>query len=42
MGARIDWAALPVITAVLDVDDVELFVRGLLQIRDWTEAAREG
>lgn len=42
MGSRIDWAALPTITAVLDVEDVDLFVRGLLQIRDWTDAAREG
>jgi hypothetical protein len=42
MGARLDWAALPTIVAVLEVEDVELFVRGLLQIREWTDAAREG
>lgn len=41
MGGRIEWTALDTIAAVLDVDDVDLMVRGLLQIREWTDAARE-
>jgi hypothetical protein len=31
----LDWSALPVIAAMLDVDDVERLVRGLVQLRDW-------
>jgi hypothetical protein len=31
----IDWAAVPIVAAMLDIDDVDLLVRGLVQIRDW-------
>ncbi|MEN9806093.1 MAG: hypothetical protein RL756_601 [Pseudomonadota bacterium] len=31
----LDWAALPTVASMLDIDDVDLLVRGLVQIRDW-------
>jgi len=37
----LDWAALPTVAAMLDVDDVDLLVRGLVQIRDWQAASKE-
>ena len=33
MGGEIEWAALDTIAALVAAEDVELFVRGLLEIR---------
>jgi len=33
MAGAVDWAALPVIAELVGADDVEVLVRGLLQIR---------
>jgi hypothetical protein len=35
MGGTIDWAALPVITEMLGIEDIELFIRQLVLIRDF-------
>jgi hypothetical protein len=40
--AGLDWAAIPTVAAMLDVDDLDLLVRGLVQIRDWQKQAAEG
>lgn len=37
----IDWSALPVIAAMYDIDDVELLVRGLVQVRDWQQQSEQ-
>lgn len=34
MGGEIAWAALPVVCELLDVENPELLIRGLAQIRD--------
>ena len=34
MGGSLDWQALPVVAELLSVDDAEMLVRGLAQIRD--------
>lgn len=41
MGGAIDWHALPIVAELLGVDDIDLLVRGLVQIRDWQQAAKE-
>lgn len=33
MGGEIEWGALDAISALVGADDVEVFVRGLLEIR---------
>jgi hypothetical protein len=33
----IDWQALPLIAEYLAVQDIELFIRGLLHIREYQE-----
>jgi hypothetical protein len=35
MGGVVDFSALPIVSAVLGVDDVELLVRELCLIRDF-------
>lgn len=40
--AGLDWSAIPTVAAMLDVDDLDLLVRGLVQIRDWQKQASEG
>lgn len=35
MGGVVDFAALPIVSSVLGVDDVELLVRELCLIRDF-------
>lgn len=37
MGRQIDWSALPIIVEYLDVDDVEILIDGLLEIRNYQE-----
>lgn len=37
----LEWAALPTVAAMLDIDDVELLIRGLVQVRDWQAQNRE-
>ena len=34
MGGALDWAAVPVLAELLGVDDVDLLVLGLVQIRE--------
>ncbi len=34
MGGALDWTALPVICALLEVDDPEPLIAGLVQIRN--------
>lgn len=34
MGGSLDWQALPIVCELLAVDDPDLLVRGLVQIRD--------
>jgi hypothetical protein len=41
LAGGLDWNALPTVAAMLDVDDIDLLVRGLVQIRDWHAAAKE-
>lgn len=33
MGGELDWSAVPVVAELLGVEDVELLVLGLVQIR---------
>lgn len=35
MGGTIDWAALPLIVEMLGINDMELFIRQLILIRDF-------
>jgi hypothetical protein len=37
----LEWSAVPTVAAMLDVDDVDLLIRGLVQIRDWQAASKE-
>ena len=41
MGGAIDWAALPVITEMLGIEDIEAFVNRLTAIRDWQQNNRD-
>lgn len=41
MGGDIEWAALDAVAAMVGVEDVELFVRGLLQIRTYQQKVNE-
>jgi len=34
MGGEIDWRALPAVAEILGVDDLELLVHGLIEIRE--------
>ena len=34
MGGTIDWSALPAVMELVHVEDAELYVRGLVQLRD--------
>lgn len=38
----IEWSALPTVAAMIDIDDMDLLIRGLVQIRDWQKQASEG
>jgi len=35
LGGQIDWAGLPVVAEMLGIDDIELLVMQMMQIRDW-------
>lgn len=35
MGGELNWAALPVVAALLGIEDIEPFVHRLAAIRDW-------
>lgn len=41
MGGALDWSALPLVSAVLSVDDMEILIRQLCLIRDFKEASRK-
>ena len=38
MGGTLDWQALPLLAELLGVRDPELWIRGLVQIRDHRRA----
>lgn len=38
----LDWSALPVVAAMLEVDDVDALVRGLVQLREWQQQMSQG
>lgn len=41
MGGALDWHALPVVTEMLGVNDIETFVTRLAAIREWQAANRD-
>lgn len=37
MGAQIDWGALDVLTAYYQVDDPDLLIGALIQLKDYSD-----
>lgn len=37
MGRKLDFAALPIVVEYLNIDDVEILIDGLLEIRNYQE-----
>lgn len=41
MGGALDWHAMPVVTEMLGINDIETFVHRLAAIRDWHAEHRD-
>lgn len=42
MNGEIDWSALPLLTELLAIDDIELFVDALCALRDFKITQQDG